>query len=102
MVLVSMRISQKINLLCLYLGYILLASSNSCRSYTAAGPPNIQNSKICCGLIYTVLFSAVRRQNCDIGHSELFFSKESGTKIWLVMFTCIVKIDPYFPSKVVL
>jgi hypothetical protein len=36
------------------------------------------------------------------GHSELLFNKESGTKIWHVMFTYVVKIGPSFPSKVVL
>ena len=65
MVLVGMRISQKINMYCVYLGYFFLASSNSCRSCLTGGPPNVQNSKICCGFFCTVLFSAVRRQCCD-------------------------------------
>jgi len=97
-----MRISKKINLHCLYLGYCLLASSSSCRSCLSGGaPPYVQNYKICCGFFCSVLFSAVRRQYCDIGHSELVCSKESGTKIWHVMFTH-VKIGPSFPSKVML
>jgi len=101
-VLIGMRISQKINIHFLYLGYFLFASNNSCRSCLTGGPPNVQNSKICCGFFCTVLFSAVRRQCCDIGYSELVFSKESGTKIWHVMFTHIVKVGPSFPSQVML
>lgn len=102
MVLVGMRINWKINIHCLYLGYFLLASSNSCRSCLTGELPNVQNSKTFCGLFCTVLYSAVRRQCCDIGYSKLVFSKESGTKVWHVMFTHIVKIGPSFPSKVML
>jgi hypothetical protein len=51
LILVSMRVSQKINLHCLHLGYLLLASGMSCRH---------------CGLFCTVFLSAVRRWYCGI------------------------------------
>lgn len=66
------------------------------------GPPDVQNTKISCGLFLAGFHVSDKRQRLDMGHSKLASSIESGTKIWHVIFASIIKINLYIPVRLVM